>query len=252
MPINHGVIKPLPRSQVPHWFGRRTNSSNRITVTVPILGRVYIHKQIAGPLTEVLRAVVTNGKSALVDRSDYGGCYNNRQTRRGGSWSPHAWAIAVDLNVHHFADGHGGDEKRGRTNYKCSSSDIAPSLKTLAPFFNAYGFTWGGHWSSPRDPMHFEATELTVKIAEGGLSDEEEDIINQARASIGISQPDGLKVLLLPGSEVIPCRPKIEDGVCRVDLRPLAETLGFEVITDHLAEQKKIYLRKQKGGDTDA
>ena len=56
-----------------------------------------------------------------------------------------------------------------------------------------------------------------------------------------------LKIILLPGSQIISCRPEIEDGVCRVDLRSLAEALGYEVISEHLAEQNKIYLRK--GGD---
>ena len=55
---------------------------------------------------------------------------------------------------------------------------------------------------------------------------------------------NGLKVVLLPGSEPIACRPQIEDGVTRVDLRSLAEALGYEVITDHLADQNKIYLRQ--------
>ncbi len=51
-----------------------------------------------------------------------------------------------------------------------------------------------------------------------------------------------LRVVLLPGSNVVACRPKIEEGVCRVDLRLLAEKLGFEVY-DRIAEQGKIYLR---------
>ena len=57
-----------------------------------------------------------------------------------------------------------------------------------------------------------------------------------------------LKIVLLPGSQIVSCRPEIEDGVCRVDLRSLAEALDLEVITDHLADQNKIYLRL-KGGD---
>jgi len=53
-----------------------------------------------------------------------------------------------------------------------------------------------------------------------------------------------LRVVLLPGSNVVACRPKIEEGVCRVDLRGIAEALGCEVIAEHIAEQGKIYIRK--------
>ena len=65
-----------------------------------------------------------------------------------------------------------------------------------------------------------------------------------------------LKIVLLPGSEVIDCSPGIYsaydgDDITLCRLRPLAEALGYEVIADHLAEQNKIYLRMKKGGDTD-
>ena len=60
----------------------------------------------------------------------------------------------------------------------------------------------------------------------------------------GTTLPDEVKVVLLPGSTVIPCRPKIEEGICRVDLRILAEKLGYEVIANHLAGQGKVYIRE--------
>jgi hypothetical protein len=43
---------------------------------------------------------------------------------------------------------------------------------------------------------------------------------------------------------VVECRLKVERGVCRVDLRPVAEALGF-VVTDHLADQGKVYVRRK-------
>lgn len=51
------------------------------------------------------------------------------------------------------------------------------------------------------------------------------------------------KVVLLPGSELVHCRAVVEDGVTRVDLRPLAEALGYEVVAEHLVGQGKLYLR---------
>ncbi len=55
---------------------------------------------------------------------------------------------------------------------------------------------------------------------------------------------DNIKVVLLPGSQTIPCRPRLEEGTTRVDLRPLATALDCEVY-DHLADQGKVYLRKR-------
>ena len=51
---------------------------------------------------------------------------------------------------------------------------------------------------------------------------------------------------MLPQSSIIKCNAKIENGVTRCDLRPLAEALGYEVIADHIPDQGKIYLRKKE------
>ncbi len=59
-----------------------------------------------------------------------------------------------------------------------------------------------------------------------------------------------LKVVLLPGSQVIDCHPQLIDGTTRCDLRPLAEALDCEVY-DHLRDQNKIYLRRKVGSLTD-
>jgi hypothetical protein len=100
----------------------------------------------------------------------------------------------------------------------------------------------------------------------------------------GVSVPaemagPALKIVTLPDNTLIECHPKIENsktrvdmrtvcetlkidlptgdalaalnpvvvppGVTRVDLRPLAESNGWEVLTHKLAEENKIYLRKQ-------
>jgi len=45
-------------------------------------------------------------------------------------------------------------------------------------------------------------------------------------------------------SQVVECHLKIEGDVSRVDLRAVAEVLGFEV-TDHLADQGKVYVRRR-------
>ncbi len=57
--------------------------------------------------------------------------------------------------------------------------------------------------------------------------------------------PTDLKVILLPGSTIVPCHPTMEGDTVRADLRPLAEALAYEVIAEHLASQGKVYLRKR-------
>jgi len=53
-----------------------------------------------------------------------------------------------------------------------------------------------------------------------------------------------LKVVLLPGTTVIDCNAVIENGTTRCNLRPLSESLGYEVI-DHIEDQGKIYIREK-------
>jgi len=70
---------------------------------------------------------------------------------------------------------------------------------------------------------------------------------SQLRARLTGDIGGALKVVLLPGSQVIDCRPAVEAGVTRCDLRQLAEALGYEVIADHLSTQRKLYVRKREG-----
>jgi len=66
---------------------------------------------------------------------------------------------------------------------------------------------------------------------------------DQLRARLAGDIGGALKVVLLPGSTVIDCRPVIEHGVTRCDLRPIADALEHDVIVEHLSTQRKIYLR---------
>jgi len=197
-----------------------------------------------------MAAIIEAGQVSLIDRGDYGGTYCCRTVRGSTAKSPHSWGVAADLNVHHLQTG-SGEKRLSQTNFHCGQSEIAASLRALAPYFNAWGFSWGGHWTPKYcDPMHYEATELTVKVLEGGLSADETKFINNVRARVGIpllgseQQNGGLKIVLLPGSEIINCAPALEDGTMRCNVRQLAEALGVEVIAEHLADQNKIYLRR--------
>jgi len=255
MPIRNGLIKPLKRNaQMISWFGPPCRTSNLTSVKTAVFSRMYVHRRVAEAFQAVMAAIVEGGDADLIDRGDYGGTYCCRTVRGSTAKSPHSWAVAADLNVHHFQGSDGGEVKLGRNNFHCKRSEIALSLELLAPYFNAWGFSWGGHWNTAYiDPMHYEATELTVKVLEGGLSLDETGFINWIRKGVGIpaignEEPEtALKVVLLPGSDLIKCAPALEAGTTRCNLRGLAEALGYEVIVEHM-DEGKIYLRA-KGGD---
>ncbi len=66
------------------------------------------------------------------------------------------------------------------------------------------------------------------------------DDVADAVASVDGGRP---KIVLLPGSETVDCNARVEEGVTRVDLRALAEALGWSV-HDHIDDQGKVYLSR--------
>ncbi|MCD6350985.1 MAG: CHAP domain-containing protein [Armatimonadetes bacterium] len=63
--------------------------------------------------------------------------------------------------------------------------------------------------------------------------------------------PGPVRVVLLPGSEIVECDAVLEGDAVRCDLRPLAEALGAEVY-DHIPDQRKVYLRVKPAALADA
>ncbi|RLI98210.1 MAG: hypothetical protein DRO99_01315 [Candidatus Aenigmatarchaeota archaeon] len=242
-----GYPKPLRRygrvdpGHVKYWFGNPCQASHFVSHRVPILGRVYVHRRVAEAFEQVLKEIEEAGLAELIDLSDYGGTYCCRRVRGGRAYSPHAWGIAIDLNVHHL-QGPNGEYRAGRTNWRCRPSEIPNSLKRLAPFFRRWGFSWGGDWKSFKDPMHFEATALTVKLLEGGELPQK--FIEVCRAGqqpqLGYV-PGEVKVVLLPDNKVIPCNAYFDGEKAKCNLRELAEGLGY-VVADHIPDQRKVYL----------
>lgn len=232
MPISDGVIKPLrrggnTRNHVEYYFGRRCDGSSLTTASAPILGRVTFHRRVIEALVNVLADIEAAGKAQLIDLVDYrraGGTYNCRRVghRARGAWSPHAWGIAIDLQPHELFINGQVVSHRSRINYRCKQSEVSPRLRELAPFFHAWGFSWGGHWN-PRylDPMHFEATELTVAKLE---------------------QPRPERPLLLQRADCDLACPmhRVGDRMA-VWVRDL-EGLGIEVHAEHLERDKKVYV----------
>ena len=114
--------------------------NNIAAFRVPILGRVVCHRAIAPQLRAALRQLVSEGRSSLIDPSEYAGCYAPRFVNRDpkSSISHHSWGVALDLNSESNPFGVQG-----------------PQPKRLIEVMEAHGFTWGGRWLVP-DGMHFE------------------------------------------------------------------------------------------------
>ena len=62
-----------------------------------------------------------------------------------GRLSAHSWGIAIDINAR-FNSARSQPALPGQRG----------NLRPLVEHFNAHGFAWGGHFSSPVDGMHFE------------------------------------------------------------------------------------------------
>lgn len=121
---------------------------NIVTRRVPILGQVTCHRLMFRQLEGALAQLEQAGLAGLIDVADYhyqGGCYVPRFIDRDPhqSLSRHAWGLAVDLNV-------------------AANPEWGPSRQDprLVAIFERWGFRWGGRWTSPRDPMHFELAGL--------------------------------------------------------------------------------------------
>lgn len=71
--------------------------------------------------------------------ASYGGIYAPRLIRGGTQVSTHAWGIAIDLNP--------------AQNPLGSEGKMDPRVIDI---FKQHGFTWGGDFSSRKDPMHFQ------------------------------------------------------------------------------------------------
>lgn len=238
MPVSDGVIKPIPNASLPEWYGPH-GSSRLTTVRCAVIGPVSFHRRVAEAMQQVWESIAAAGLGALVDMEDWresGGTFCDRRIRgTTDQWSPHSWGVAVDLNTNHVGTMATGAEwiASSGSNFRCSPSLIAPSLAKLAPYFHAWGFTWGGEWASYKDPMHYEATDLTCALLEGKpLTSAAQAVIDQARAAIGGAGGLGVVRLEDGAGTLIRCRPQIVDGVTWVDLRAMAEALGAAVTWD--------------------
>ena len=143
---------------------------------------------------------------------------------------------AHSIGVSYIADFGGGPGERPPLDNPATYAGLKAGQQIVAALCDRFEL-------EPEDVLFH--SQVSDKTCPGTLMN-----LDEYREAVRGFMSRGLKVVLLPGSSTINCRPQIEDGVTRCDLRALAEVLGAEVI-DHISDQNKIYLRKQKGGDAD-
>jgi hypothetical protein len=138
-------------------------------------GRLMVHEDAARPLVSVFRSLFEARfpirRMQLVDR--YGGddfrsieadntsAFNCRRATGSGSWSLHAYGLAIDLNPlenPYVAN--------GRTSHRRSVPyvDRSPPRRgmvlegdVVVRAFDRIGWGWGGRWAEPKDYQHFSA-----------------------------------------------------------------------------------------------
>lgn len=128
-----GTIAPDPA-----WV-----AANIRTESVPILGAVTCHRLMFHQLRGALQEIVARGLASKIH--SYDGCYVPRFIERNptNSISLHTWGIAIDINA--------AENPVNKGNHQ------DPRVVAI---FKKWGFVWGGDWSAPNDPMHFQIGAL--------------------------------------------------------------------------------------------
>lgn len=103
--------------------------------------RIYINKDMVGPLTQGFKNLIERG---YVDElKTWDGCFNIRTKRGKQSASLHSWAIAFDVNASE------------------NGLNQVPKLSSgFVKCFTDAGFDWGGYWKNPVDGMHFQLSKI--------------------------------------------------------------------------------------------
>lgn len=102
--------------------------------------RVRVYKGIAKSLERISNRWLASREDLRYPVNSIFG-YNCREvTNKPGSWSAHAFGLAIDINPNTNPYGEKLQE------------DLPPGFPAL---FTTEGWGWGGNWSSIKDPMHF-------------------------------------------------------------------------------------------------
>jgi len=250
-----GLPRPLSRKRghgVWRIFGEPC-AKDFVRIRVPGLRRLYVCHRKAAPVFEAAFAELERqGLEDLIDPKDFDGFYACRRVRGGASYSPHAWAIAFDYNVH-WLHVDGKDRRTKRWNYRCTREEVPERNVLLAHrVFLKFGMSCGVWWSF-MDPMHVEVTDISLHIVTGAPIDERTWALFQERLRHE-QQSSGLHWRYIDGKPLVtttesPPKVVVEgriiDGRVWVPVRKLMEPLGYDVLAHRLKQDGKVYIRRR-------
>jgi hypothetical protein len=142
----------------------------------PHAGELVVHERVAGPVVSVFarlyRARFPIEEMRLITTADLEahptGDGNNtaafvcRAARRQTRWSAHAYGLAIDVNPFQNPYRLGDLVLPELAGAYLDRARVRPGMirqgDVVTTAFAAIGWTWGGTWRSPKDPMHFSAT----------------------------------------------------------------------------------------------
>ena len=146
----------------------------RNLVRINLFGRdVSVHERIVPFLEDLQKDFRESGIEYSFDDIQ---TYNYRGKTSAAGLSLHSWGIALDINpTRNPLQGNKGEMQ----------TDIPPEMVEI---FKSNGFFWGGEWTGPRDPMHFEWYAGHVY---GSILDQETDrVVTDVAAFIdGVGAP---------------------------------------------------------------
>ncbi|MFC3776347.1 M15 family metallopeptidase [Mycolicibacterium holsaticum] len=143
---------------------------------LPHRGELIVHEDLVGEVIAIfgqlyrlgypIEKMTTvehypNADDELSMRDNNTSAFNCRDIPGSGQWSWHAYGRAIDLNplINPYIDA-AGDFQPGNAEVYLDRRRIDPGLlhdgdpAVLA--FTDRGWTWGGHWRTPKDYQHFE------------------------------------------------------------------------------------------------
>lgn len=116
----------------------------RAVVGAPASGRVYLHRDVAGPMVDLWKAWDEAGLLPLV--RTWAGMWVPRFIRGSRTTlSNHAYGTAFDINAPWNGFGREPAPKGSKG-----------SVVELVPIANSLDWWWGGHYSGRKDGMHLE------------------------------------------------------------------------------------------------
>lgn len=130
--------------------GRSNEEVQKFLVGVNFMGaNMRVNKLIAPYLIEAEQRIKSAGLDFQCKQGECS-CQNWRPIRGGTAQSMHSWGTAIDLNV---STNPWQPNLKGNNHGGKMISNMPPEVVNI---MKSVGFSWGGEWSGPADPMHFE------------------------------------------------------------------------------------------------